>query len=170
MVDQRDDTAVQFLDLLLDYFADKRRWTRGAFYDRGKRCLVGAISYLGRRHRMETREAAEFLEDALPRPGFGLMTFNDNCEGIAELRALIVRARERALVDAAQRRTWRERTPALIAAEAEQEKRRQGMAALYRELILARLDRERAARAAAGDIRETYILCPDAPERERLAA
>jgi hypothetical protein len=167
MVDQKNDTAVQFLDLLLDYFADKRRWTRGAFYEHGKRCLVGAISYLGRRHRMETREAAEFLEDALPRPGFGLMTFNDNCEGIAELRALIVRARERALVDAAQRRTWKEKT---MAAEAEQQKRRQGAAALHRELILARLERERAARAAAGDIRETYILCPDAPEPERLAA
>lgn len=47
-----NDDAVQFLDLLLDYFADERRWKRGAYYDHGKRCLVGAIGYLGRRHRI----------------------------------------------------------------------------------------------------------------------
>jgi hypothetical protein len=37
-------------------------------------------------------------------------------------------------------------------------------------MIVAMLERERAARAAAGDDRTVYILCPRAPEPERLAA
>ena len=36
--------------------------------------------------------------------------------------------------------------------------------------IAAMLERELAARAAAGDDREIYILCPRAPVPQRLAA
>jgi len=36
--------------------------------------------------------------------------------------------------------------------------------------IAAMLERERATRAAAGDDRAIFILCPRAPEPERLAA
>jgi hypothetical protein len=39
-----------------------------------------------------------------------------------------------------------------------------------RRLIETMLERERAARATAGDDRTIYILCPRAPEPERLAA
>ena len=39
-----------------------------------------------------------------------------------------------------------------------------------RLLIAAMLEREQAARAAAGDDSEIYILCPRAPVPQRLAA
>jgi len=36
--------AVQLLDLMLEFFADDRRWTRGSYDDgRGGHCLVGAL-------------------------------------------------------------------------------------------------------------------------------
>ena len=162
--------AVQFLDLLSDYFANERHWTRGAYHDHGKRCLVGAIRYLGRRHLIETTAAVKFLRDALPWRYLGLETFNDGCGNIAELRGVIVNARSRALFEAAETRKRNEETQALMAAEAEEQKRRMAAAAPYRELILARLERERAAREADGETGETYILCPGVPEPERLAA
>ena len=162
--------AVQFLDLLSDYFANERHWTRGAYHDHGKRCLVGAIRYLGRRHLIETTAAVKFLRDALPWRYLGLETFNDGCGDIAELRAVIVNARSRALFEAAETRKRNDEAQALMAAEAEEQKRRMAAAPRYRELILARLERERAARAAAGDERAIYMLCPELPAEERLAA
>lgn len=106
----------------------------------------------------------------MPPPYLGLESFNDRCGGIAELRAAIVRARNRALFEAAQTSKRNEEMQALLAAEAEQRERRQAAASLYRELILARLERERTARTIAGDSRGTYILCPGVREPERRAA
>jgi hypothetical protein len=59
--------AVQFLDLLLE-FPNGAYWTRGRYHDgRGRRCLVGAIDYLRRKHRTPSGEALSFVQEALPR-------------------------------------------------------------------------------------------------------
>jgi hypothetical protein len=47
--------AVQLLDLMLDFFAHDGHWTHGS-YDNGNggHCLVGALLYLSRKHRLPT--------------------------------------------------------------------------------------------------------------------
>jgi hypothetical protein len=148
MPDAETGQAVQILDLLLDYFGDDgERWTRDHYDDGdGRRCLVGALSYLRRKHRIPSESAECFLHEAmkqgLPRQRGGLVYFNDRCQSFAELRAVIVEAR------------------AIALGEAERES---GAAAF--ESWLAELRREWAARAATSNKRETEILFPRAPER-----
>jgi hypothetical protein len=93
---------VQLLDLMLDFFADDDRWTRGRYDDgKGGHCLVGALLHLGRKHRLPTAPAIALLQDAMPRPGLPLVHFNDTrCGTIAELRAVILKARRLARDDA----------------------------------------------------------------------
>lgn len=96
--------AVQLLDLMLDFFADDGHWTRGS-YDNGEggHCLVGALLHLGRTHRLPAAPAIALLQDAMPRPGLPLVHFNDTrCGSVAELRAVILRARGLAHDDAAR--------------------------------------------------------------------
>jgi hypothetical protein len=140
--------AVRVLDLLLEYFGDDgERWTRDHYDDGdGRRCLVGALSYLRCKHRIPSESAECFLHEAMkqgppPRRG-GLVYFNDRCESFAELRAVIVEAR------------------AIALGEAE----RESCAAAF-ESWLAELRREWAARAATSNKRETEVLFPRAPER-----
>jgi hypothetical protein len=140
--------AVQVLDLLLEYFGDHgERWTRDRYDDGdGRRCLVGALSYLRCKHRIPSESAECFLHEAMkqglpPRRG-GLVYFNDRCQSFAALRAVIVEAR------------------AIALGEAERESR----AAAF-ERWLAELRREWAARAATNNTREAEILFPRAPER-----
>jgi hypothetical protein len=98
--------AVQLLDLMLEFFADDGRWTRGSYDDdNGGHCLVGALLHLGRAHRLPTAPAIALLQDAMPRPGLPLVYFNDTrCGSAAELRALILKARRLARDDAARER------------------------------------------------------------------
>src|SRR5882757_11094729 len=86
--------AVQLLDLMLEFFADDGRWTRGCYDDgNGGRCLVGALLHIGRQHRLPTAPAIALLQDAMPRPGLPLVHFNDTrCGSIADLRSVILRA------------------------------------------------------------------------------
>jgi hypothetical protein len=86
--------AVQLLDLMLEFFADDGRWTRGSYDDgNGGHCLVGALLHLSRKHRLPTAPAIALLQDAMPRPGLPLVHFNDSrCGSAAELRSVIVRA------------------------------------------------------------------------------
>jgi hypothetical protein len=86
---------VQLLDLMLEFFADDDRWTRGRYDDgKGGHCLVGALLHLGRKHRLPTAPAIVLLQDAMPRPGLPLVYFNDICCcGVAELRSIILKAR-----------------------------------------------------------------------------
>ena len=106
--------AVQLLDLMLEFFADDRHWTRGSYHDgHGGHCLVGALLHLSRQHRLPAGPAITLLQDAMPRPGLPLVHFNDNrCGSAAELRSVILKAcrladdhaeRERAAVAA---KTW----------------------------------------------------------------
>jgi hypothetical protein len=55
-------------------------------------------------------------------------------------------------------------------AEARRQVEGERAATRARLLIATRLERERAAPAAAGDDRTIYILCPRAPEPERFVA
>ena len=147
--------AVQLLDLTLEFFADDTHWARGRYDDgHGRRCLVGAVLHLARKHRLASEPVMSLLEDALPRRVRGLIHFNDHhCGSLAELRAVVVEARRLALGNAERRRA----------------------AAAVESWLLAELKKERAARGAVGDQTETDILCPRAPDEitipsARLAA
>jgi hypothetical protein len=150
MPEAETGNAVHLLDLLLAFFADGGRWIRGRYNDGdGRRCLVGAILYLRREHRLPSDGAMSFLKEAMPRRGVGLVYFNDHrCRSVAELRSVIVKARTLAL------------------GEAERERE----AAAVERWLLAALERERAARAAAVDERPAQIPAPRAWVAERIAA
>src|SRR5215471_5951155 len=87
--------AVQLLDLMLEFFADDRHWTRGSYDDgHGGHCLVGALLHLSRQHSLPAGQAISLLQDAMPRPGLPLVHFNDDrCGSAAELRSVILKAR-----------------------------------------------------------------------------
>lgn len=135
--------SLQLLDLMLEYFADDGRWTRGCYDDgNGGRCLVGALLHLGRRHRLPTAPVIALLQDAMPRPGLPLVHFNDTrCASVAELRAVILKARRLAHDDAERERA----------------------AAAVRTWLFARIEKKPAP-AAAG-IEEEAAGAPFAPER-----
>ena len=104
MLKAKNGNPMEFLDLLLDYFADGARWNQGDLDDgHGRRCLVGAIHYLRRKHQIPSGAAESLLQEALPRGQSHLALFNDRCANIAELRALIANARTLAAAIAEQR-------------------------------------------------------------------
>ena len=124
--------AVQMLDLLLEFFGkDGAHWSRGRYHDgQGGRCLIGALDYLRRKHRISSDEAGYFLREAMPHRRFPLIYFNDHrCRSFAELRSVIVKARGLALHDAQIER-------AAVGVE---------------RWLLAELEREPATRAATAD-------------------
>jgi hypothetical protein len=151
--------AVQVLDLLLEYFGEQgERWTRDRYDDGdGRRCLVGALSYLRGQHRIPSESAECFLHEAMkqgsPYRRGGLVYFNDRCHSFSELRAVIVQARAIALDEAERERD----------------------AAAVERWLRAEVERERDTKAAVGDKRATNILSLRAPDDtaiapERLAA
>lgn len=143
MLEAEITKAVQLLDLMLAFFADDGRWTRGCYDDQnGGYCLVGALLHLSRKHRLPTAQAIALLQDAMPRPGLPLVHFNDTrCSSVAELRSVIFKARRLAHDDA-------ERERAAVAVET---------------WLRARIEKQRAAPAA--DIGKTTPNEPFAPER-----
>jgi hypothetical protein len=187
--------AMRMLDLLLQFFGPNgEHWLQGAFRrGRERRCLVDAVAYLRRKHRISGDNAAFYLYEAMQpeqRPGCPakvpawakpavsarLMYFNDQrCKNFDELRAVLIKARIRAAREffhaAAQPNP--ERQAEIAAAKAAALAKEQAAAARKRQL-LAELARERMVRHAAGDTRATYILCPRVPEQRiqptRLAA
>jgi hypothetical protein len=135
--------SVQLLDLMLEFFTDDGRWTRGCYDDgNGGHCLVGALLHLGRKHLLPTAPVIALLQDAMPRPGLPLVHFNDTrCGSVAELRSVIIKARRLAHDDA-------ERERAAVA---------------VKTWLFAQIEKKRAA--AASDIGETVPDEPFAPER-----
>jgi hypothetical protein len=150
MFEAETGDAVRLLNLLLAFFADEARWTRGRYHDGdGGRCLVGAVDHLRRKHRIASDGAVSFLAEAMPRRGTALVYFNDHhCGSVAELRRVIVKARALALGEAQRRRE----------------------AAAVGRWLLAELARERAAPTAAGGGHPTSSPDPDAPDAARIAA
>jgi hypothetical protein len=90
--------AVQVLDLLLGFFGDLgEHWLQHRLGDgTGKRCLVGALGYVRRHQGFKGDGAGHYLADAIPRRIAALIEFNDMCNGFADIRELIVRARDMA--------------------------------------------------------------------------
>jgi hypothetical protein len=96
--------AVQVLDLLLGFFGDHgEHWLQHRLGDgTGKRCLVGALGCVRRHHGFKGDGAGHYLADAIPRRIATLIAFNDDArEDFAEIRALIVRARDMAQAELA---------------------------------------------------------------------
>jgi hypothetical protein len=92
--------------------------------------------HLSRKHRLPAAPAVSLLQDAMPRPGLPLVHFNDHrCGSLAELRSVIVKARRLAYDDAERERA----------------------AAAVKTWLLARIEQQRAATAAADE--------PFVPER-----
>jgi hypothetical protein len=135
--------AVQLLDLMLEFFANDGHWARGCYNDgNGGRCLIGALLHIGRQHSLPTAPAIALLQDAMPRPGLPLVHFNDTrCGSIAELRAIILKAR-RLADDVAER---------------------ERAATAAKNWLLAQVEKSRAEIAA--DIGETALGEPLPPER-----
>jgi hypothetical protein len=188
-------SAMRVIDLVLDFYGpDGEPWLQRAFRDRRKRrCLVGAIAYVRRKHGIggdgaswyiyevirpqiyEVRPAAKSLwSESLLRDR--LIFYNDHrCKSFAELRAVLIKARIRAAREffhaAAQPNPERQAEIAAANAAAAQ---KQQEAETRKRQLLAELKRERMVRHAAGDTREAYILCPRPPappaEPQRLAA
>ena len=137
--------AAQLLDLMLEHFADDGHWTRGRYDDgNGGHCLVGALLHLSRKHRLPRAPVIGLLQDAMPRPGLPLVHFNDTCCGsVAELRAIILKARR------------------LAGDRAEQER----AAAAAKAWLLGQIQKKRSAPAADSADPAPKPLAP-----ERLAA
>lgn len=134
--------AVQLLALLLEFFTDDARWMRGRYQDgRGRHCLVGAVDYLHRQHRLASAAALDYLQQALPRRTLGLVYFNDHrCRDFTELRSVILKARALALGEADRERA----------------------AAAVKRWLLAEREKERAAQAATGEGGLTPLSSPRA--------
>jgi hypothetical protein len=137
------------LELLLEFFGENgAHWIRGRYDDgQGRRCLIGALHHLRREHRIPSGRAECFLQGAMPDRKFCVVYFNhDRCRSFAELCSTIVKARDLALRDPKGERA----------------------AAAVERWLLVELEKDRAARAAAGDNRVTvsYIRAPS----ERIAA
>jgi hypothetical protein len=154
---------------LLEFFEDGRRWIRGRFEDNhGNRCLVGAISHLQRAYKIGTLDAETALRNALPLPYHAapfnsLSVFNDSRKSFAEISALILKARVSLLpkpkpsppTTPPELSAWAERT---LRNWREKALRLQAHAA--KVTILAQIERERAQRAATGDVRPFWIIGP----------
>jgi hypothetical protein len=84
----------------------------------------------------------------MPHRSAGLVYFNDSrCRHFADLHLVIIKARGLALEEGERGRS----------------------AAAVERWLLAEIEKERAARAAAGDMRETNILCPRRPSETAVA-
>jgi hypothetical protein len=183
----------EVLDLLLAFFADGARWIRGRMEDQqGNRCLMGGLQYVQQHHRIDRRsrdEAERSLVRALPRKrgsGISLIAFNDSRIDFAEVRALILKARElTGLPDTGtERRPQRQRqrpqpqsrqwhAPTITEGNPLTEPECASLAKLYaaetiKRRLQAEIELERVARAAKGDFRSTFILCPEPPSNYRM--
>jgi hypothetical protein len=138
--------ALQVLDLMLDFFADDDHWARGHYHDaHGRHCLVGAVVHFSAKHGLPRAPVLSLLEAALPRRQIGLTAFNDRlCRSAAELRSVILRARAVVLENARHERA----------------------AAVFKNRLLAELERDRALRRAAKEEAPAEMYMP----AQRLAA
>ena len=108
-----------------------------------------------------------------------LEDYNDWHNSFAHVEAVILKARalaEREIGEErpSRRRRWRspkitELDPLAVMAEPEcGELARAEVAKQRKRRFLAEIELERVARAAAGDTRSTYILCPEPPSNYRV--
>ena len=88
-MDTRDPAeAVEVLDLLLKFFGDGERRTRGRLSDRrGNRCLVGALDFVSSHRAMNGDAAERYLADEV-----SAAACDDDSEDSARFRASLRRA------------------------------------------------------------------------------
>lgn len=168
---------------MLEFFDGGRRWTCGQMQDHdGNRCLVGALQYARNVSRARADGTAELLYSLVPahQRRFGarprsllllrlLMYFNDMCKDYEDVRRLMVRARETAQAARdCEDKQWPPIEPIDPDVAARDDSRSQEAKARKRRL-LAEIELEKVARAAAGDLRSTYILCPQPPSNYRVS-
>jgi hypothetical protein len=85
--------AVELLNLLLKFFGDGERWTRGRFSDRrGKCCLVGALDFVSSHHAIKGDAAERYLAEAISHEKERRIRRHENGEDYARLRAALRRA------------------------------------------------------------------------------
>jgi hypothetical protein len=160
--------------------------------------LIGVfgVNYIRRKRGIRGDGAGRYLAKALPLrfSNYDIAGFNDHAEvGFAQIRALIKDARKLALAEAdlasmtengrrppttekrpRRRRAWR--TPTITEADAltvAAEPECANLAKLEavderKRRLLAEIELENLARAARGDFRLTYILCPEPPSNYRV--
>jgi hypothetical protein len=144
--------AIVVLDAMLEFFDGGKRWTRGMLGDQygQHRCLIGALNHIREQHQINDDGAEHYLRLAA-RTHF-LMDYNDACRTFTALYYTIIEARQQAQAeldgDIPDETTQRRN------AEAAEQRKRQ---------LLAEIELENMARAARGDFRATYILCPEQP-------
>jgi hypothetical protein len=159
---------------------------------RERRCLVDAIAYLRRKHRISGDGTGWYIYEVIrpqqyrPLPVSArsncaesqlrdrLMAFNDTrCKNFDDLRAVLIKARIRAVREFCHAAAQPSVEQAEIAAAKAAAARKEEATAAHKRQLLAELARERMVRHAAGDKRKTYILTPRTPEPsipDRLAA
>src|SRR5580704_2872992 len=171
----RHAEATEVLDLLLAFFDDGPHWIRGRLEDQhGNRCLIGGLQYVAQHHRIDLRSRTEaelcLLRALGKRRRDSLITYNDGSGSFAEVRALILKARElTALPDTGKHQSQRRRQPRLRQWQAPAisdgnpltEPECASLAKLEaaearKRRLLAEIELEKVARAAIGDTRQRF--------------
>jgi hypothetical protein len=177
------EKSVLVLDRMLQLLDGGAHWTRGVYDDgEGNFCLVGAMNQIRDDLRIRGAGTAYYLLRAIGggRLLSDLEDYNDWHNSFAHVEAVILKARalaEREIGEErpSRRRRWRspkitELDPlAVMAAPECAELARAEAADQRKRRLLAEIELERMARAAAGDTRVTYILCPEPPSNYRLS-
>jgi hypothetical protein len=168
------------LDLMLDFFDDGSKWSRGwGDYLTGTRCLVGAMSDIRARYKISGDHAREYIIRAIPRDQQwsrfrGLMDYNDRHEGgWPELSMVLNKARHLALCDANGWPRPEIRKPTMARENYRLNAQRRLQALHARIDLLEQLYADRRSERVRWITEETYVLCPTAEpsgEPQRLAA
>ena len=93
--------TITLIDAMLAYYVDESRWTRGGLHDgHGGRCISGAARHTRRIQGIRGDRLRHYIALSLrTRPGepfCGLPFLNDGLSGIAEVREVLLAAREAA--------------------------------------------------------------------------
>jgi hypothetical protein len=89
--------SIAVLDQLLELLADGASWIQGELENRSGYCLVGGLQHIRRARRGTGDKAGMYLSRAIARLSGERETivhFNDSRKSYAEIRAVILRARE----------------------------------------------------------------------------
>jgi hypothetical protein len=88
--------SIIVLDQLLELFADGENWIQGDLERLGRYCLFGGLQHIRRTHRGLRDRVGVYLSRAIAScdERQTIIDFNDTRQSYAEIRAVILRARE----------------------------------------------------------------------------
>jgi hypothetical protein len=100
---ERYAKAAHCLDLVLEYFGPNgERWYQGNMGDGPKRCIVAAVYHVQYQHRFRNKLTFALIDAGIPGRSIG--DFNDDpATSFAQVRAVIIKAKARALTEARKR-------------------------------------------------------------------